>query len=176
MVAPLINLRSNSTMSEELPQATLAEMTSEIVSAYASHNQLAASELATLVGAVAGELRKVGVRPAESAQARLEPVVPVRRSIASDHLVCLVCGKKQKLLKRHLSTEHALTPEAYRSTFELKPDYPMAAPNYSEKRRELALRSGLGHPKKPAPKPRRKAAAQSRTKASATDAPTAAAE
>jgi ROS/MUCR transcriptional regulator protein len=48
-------------MAEELPQATLAEMTSEIVCAYASHNQVAASELATLVGAVAGELRKVGI-------------------------------------------------------------------------------------------------------------------
>jgi predicted transcriptional regulator len=74
-------------MAEELPQATLAEMTSEIVCAYASHNQVAASELATLVGAVAGELRKVGIRPAEQEQVRPEPVVPVRRSIASDHLV-----------------------------------------------------------------------------------------
>jgi predicted transcriptional regulator len=163
-------------MSEELSQATLAEITSEIVSAYASHNQLAASELATLVGAVAGELRKVGVRPAEPAQVRPEPVVPVRRSIASGHLVCLMCGKKQKLLKRHLSTEHALTPEQYRSAFELKPDYPMVAPDYAHQRRELALKIGLGRPTKPEPKRKRKSAARSRTKASATDAPAAAVE
>src|SRR5918996_2720080 len=101
-------------MAEELSQTALAEITSEIVSAYASHNQLATSELATLVGAVAGELRKVGIRPAEPAEVRPEPVVPVRRSIAADHLVCLLCGKKQKLLKRHLSTEHALAPQQYR--------------------------------------------------------------
>jgi predicted transcriptional regulator len=98
---------------------------------------------------------------------------PARRAIASDHLVCLACGKKQKLLKRHLSTEHALTPEQYRSTFELRPDYPMVAPNYAKQRRELALKIGLGRPKKPAPKPRRKTAARSRAKASGTAAPAA---
>jgi predicted transcriptional regulator len=159
-------------MAEELSQTALAEMTSEIVSAYASHNQLATSELARLVGAVAGELRKVGARPAEQEQVKPEPVVPVRRSITPDHLLCLVCGKKQRLLKRHLLTEHALTPEQYRATFELKPDYPMAAPNYSQQRRELAVKIGLGKPRKPAAKPRRKPAGRSR--ASGTAAPGAA--
>jgi predicted transcriptional regulator len=71
----------------------------------------------------------------------------VRRSIASDHLVCLVCGKKQKLLKRHLTTEHALTPGQYRAMFELRPDYPLVAPNYAKQRRELALKIGLRRPK-----------------------------
>jgi predicted transcriptional regulator len=46
-----------------------------------------------------------------------------------DHLVCLICGKKQKLLKRHLAVEHELTPNQYRDSFELKPEYPMAAPD-----------------------------------------------
>jgi predicted transcriptional regulator len=45
--------------------------------------------------------------------------------------------------------EHELTPNQYRETFGLKPDYPMAAPNYTEQRRELALTIGLGRPKKP---------------------------
>ena len=75
-------------------------------------------------------------------------MVSARRSVRPDHLVCLVCGKKQKLLKRHLAVEHELTPEQYRESFGLKPDYPMAAPNYAEKRRELALKIGLGRPRK----------------------------
>jgi predicted transcriptional regulator len=62
--------------------------------------------------------------------------------------VCLICGKKQKLLKRHLAVEHELTPNQYRETFGLKSDYPMAAPNYTRQRRELALSIGLGRPKK----------------------------
>jgi predicted transcriptional regulator len=83
-------------------------------------------------------------------------------------------GKKQKLLKRHLATEHALAPEQYRAMFELRPDYPMVAPNYAQQRRELALQIGLGRPKKPALKPRRKAAPRSHRKASGIDAPAAA--
>jgi predicted transcriptional regulator len=70
--------------------------------------------------------------------------VPVRRSIAPDRLTCLVCGKIQKTLKRHLAVAHDLTPAAYRELFELKPDYPMAAPSYAQERAELARRIGLG--------------------------------
>ena len=72
----------------------------------------------------------------------------VRRSGRRDHLVCLICGKKQKLIKRHLAVKHDLTPGQYRETFGLKSDYPMAAPNYAQQRRELAVKIGLGPPRK----------------------------
>ena len=91
-----------------------------------------------------------------------EPAVSVRRSVRPDHLVCLICGKKQKLLKRHLAVEHELTPNQYRETFGLKPDYPMVAPNYAQQRRELALSIGLGRPKKPARRRRKSTALPTR--------------
>ena len=62
----------------------------------------------------------------------------------------LICGKKQKLLKRHLAVEHELTPNQYRESFGLKPDYPMVTPKYAQQRRELALSIGLGRARKPA--------------------------
>ena len=61
-----------------------------------------------------------------------------------------MCGKKQKLLKRHLSSAHNLTPPEYREMFGLRRDYPMTAPSYVEMRAEIARRVGLGRPKKPA--------------------------
>jgi predicted transcriptional regulator len=72
--------------------------------------------------------------------------------------VCLICGKKQKLLKRHLAVEHELTPNQYRETFGLKPDYPMAAPNYAQQRRELAVKIGLGRRKRPGRRARKSSA------------------
>jgi predicted transcriptional regulator len=129
-------------------QISLAVMTAEIVSAYVAHNQIATPDLVTLVGAVAAELRNVGKRAEQPAETKSEPAVPVRRSIGSDHLVCLVCGKRHKLLKRHLALEHGLTPTEYRDSFGLKPDYPMTAPSYAEQRRGLALKIGLGSRKK----------------------------
>jgi predicted transcriptional regulator len=130
------------------PPSSLAQLTAEIVSAYVSNNEIAPSELAGLITTVAGQLRKVGAEPDQPAEEKLEPVVSVRRSIRPDHLVCLICGKPQKVLKRHLAVRHELTPAGYRERFGLKADYPMTAPNYAQQRREVALASGLGRPKK----------------------------
>lgn len=72
------------------------------------------------------------------------PAVSVRRSLASkDHIISLIDGKPYKTLRRHLST-HGLTPEQYRERYNLKSDYPMVAENYSETRRNMAKKIGLG--------------------------------
>jgi predicted transcriptional regulator len=81
---------------------------------------------------------------------RPEPKVSVRASIKPDYIVCLEDGKKQKMLKRHLMTNHGMTPSQYRERWGLPADYPMVAPNYAEQRRTLAKSIGLGT------KPRRK--------------------
>jgi predicted transcriptional regulator len=140
------------------PPSSLAQLTAEIVSAYVSNNEIAPSELGGLITTVAGQLSKVGAEPDQPAEEKPEPAVSARRSIRPDHLVCLICGRKQKLLKRHLAVEHELTPNQYRETFGLKSDYPMAAPSYAQRRREIAFRIGLGRPKKPARRARKSTA------------------
>jgi predicted transcriptional regulator len=136
----------------------LADTTAEIVSAYVTHNQVAASDLPTVIRTVAGILAALGQEPQAAVPSKREPAVAVRRSVRPDRLLCLVCGKPQKLLKRHLAVAHELTPTQYRETFGLKPSYPMVAPSYAQQRGELALRIGLGRPKKPTRRRRRKAA------------------
>jgi predicted transcriptional regulator len=72
------------------------------------------------------------------------PAVTVRKSLGSkDHIISLIDGKPYKTLRRHLST-HGLTPEEYRARYNLKSDYPMVAPTYSEARRAMAHKIGLG--------------------------------
>jgi predicted transcriptional regulator len=137
-------------VNETSERTRVAALTAEVVSAYVSNNQIAPSELAGLITTVAGQLSRVGAEPDQPVEEKSEPAVSVRRSIRPDHLVCLICGRKQKVLKRHLAVEHDLTPNQYRETFGLKSDYPMAAPNYVQQRREIALRTGLGTLKKPA--------------------------
>jgi predicted transcriptional regulator len=48
------------------------------------------------------------------------------------------------MLKRHLMTNHGMTPDEYRRKWGLAADYPMVAPNYAEQRRKLAKSIGLG--------------------------------
>jgi hypothetical protein len=70
--------------------------------------------------------------------------VSIRSSVKPDHIVCLEDGKKLKMLKRYLMTKFQMTPDQYRAKWDLKSDYPMVAPNYSETRKALALTLGLG--------------------------------
>jgi predicted transcriptional regulator len=142
---------------EDQPKpASLARLTTDIVAAYVAHNQVTAADLGTLIGTVANRLCALG-RPQEPEPVKLGPAVPVRRSIP-DHLVCLVCGKRLRMLRRHLAAEHGLTPGQYREAFGLKSDYPMAAPSYSRQRSEFAKHHGLGRPKKEPPRRRRRTA------------------
>ncbi|OHD03804.1 MAG: hypothetical protein A2095_05380 [Sphingomonadales bacterium GWF1_63_6] len=72
------------------------------------------------------------------------PAVSVRKSLASrEHLISLIDGRPYKTLKRHLAS-HGLTPAQYRERYGLASTYPMVAPAYSEQRREVAQRLGLG--------------------------------
>ena len=48
------------------------------------------------------------------------------------------------MLKRHLMTNHGMTPNEYREKWGLPADYPMVAPNYAKARSELAKTMGLG--------------------------------
>lgn len=139
-------------MSESETHTNTAELTAEIVSAYVSNNKIAAADVAMLISTVGVQITKLGSAVEPPPEEKPEPAVPIRRSIQPNHLICLVCGKPQKILKRHLAVQHGLTPALYRERFELKPDYPMAAPNYVQQRREVALQTGLGRPKKPARK------------------------
>jgi len=48
------------------------------------------------------------------------------------------------MLKRHLNTDHQITPEEYRRKWDLPRSYPMVAPDYAKKRSALAKKIGLG--------------------------------
>ena len=72
------------------------------------------------------------------------PAVSVRKSLASkDHIISMIDGKPYKTLRRHLAT-NGLTPEEYRERYNLKADYPMVSETYSESRRAMAKKIGLG--------------------------------
>jgi hypothetical protein len=70
--------------------------------------------------------------------------VSVRRSVRPDHIICIDCGYKGKMLKRHLQSRHGLSVIQYKLRWNLSSDYPMTAPNYSEQRSQFARSIGLG--------------------------------
>jgi predicted transcriptional regulator len=122
---------------------TLLTLTADIVAAHVSNNSVAVNDLPTLIQNVHSALTGISPRAAAS-EPRPEPKVPIRSSVRPDYIVCLEDGKRQKMLKRHLMTNHGMTPDQYRQKWGLAADYPMVAPNYAEQRRTLAKSIGLG--------------------------------
>lgn len=123
---------------------TLITLTSDIVAAHVSNNSVAVDELPTLISNVYGALAVLGHAAAAPEATPLKPAVSVRASVKPDKVVCLDCGAELQMLKRHLMTHHGMTPEDYRARWNLPADYPLVAPNYAEKRRDLAVKIGLG--------------------------------
>ena len=122
---------------------TLLTLTADIVAAHVSNNSVAVNDLQNLIQNVHAALTDISARPT-APEAKPEPKVSIRSSIKPDYIVCLEDGKRQKMLKRHLMTNHGMTPDEYRRKWGLSADYPMVAPNYAEQRRKLAKSIGLG--------------------------------
>jgi predicted transcriptional regulator len=122
----------------------------DIVSAYVSNNSVSHADLPKLIADVHKSLTKLGqggtVEVPEPV--KLEPAVPIKKSVTPDYIISLEDGKKFKSLKRHLSTAFNMTPDEYRAKWGLPSNYPMVAPNYAQARSELAKQSGLGQARK----------------------------
>jgi predicted transcriptional regulator len=122
---------------------TFITLAADVVVAHVSNNSVAMADVAGLIRTVFGALQSAA-QPSAPVEVRAEPAVSVSASVKPDAITCLECGAKFKMLKRHLTTDHGTTPAEYRDRWNLSNDYPMVASNYSAKRKELALKIGLG--------------------------------
>ncbi|MBF0588021.1 MAG: MucR family transcriptional regulator [Magnetococcales bacterium] len=140
----------------------LVKRAAEIVEAYVSNNEVPADEVPALLNEVYNSLVRMSGGVGDAAQAaiaggveegggagssshpRVTPAVPVSEAVHKGYVVCLMCGKRCKALKGHLTRSHKIEVDDYRGMFDLPKDFPLVAPNYSARRRQLAIDAGLG--------------------------------
>ena len=128
----------------------LMVLAASIVAAQVANGGMTADQLPALIQSVFDALATA--KQKTTAPPRPEPAVTIRQSIRPDHLVCLDCGKHLSILKRHLHTDHQLSPADYRRRWGLLASYPMVAPAYAKVRSSLAKKIGLGRSSRPAMK------------------------
>jgi predicted transcriptional regulator len=116
-------------------------LTAQVVSSYVSNNRLSGEQLRELIQAVYQTLSAVETGPcAGQAGAR-----------SGGEEVCLSWPRHVprlcqgfSMLKRHLNTEHQLTPDEYRARYDLPRGYPLVAPRTTPRRdRRWRKRSDL---------------------------------
>ena len=117
-------------------------LATEIISAHVRNDAVQTDELPGLIQQVFNTLSTVQQQSVPPP--RPEPAVPVKKSVQSDRIICLDCGRHFSMIKRHLMTDHQLTPEQYRRRWQLSPTYPLVAPAYAKTRSALAKEFGLG--------------------------------
>jgi predicted transcriptional regulator len=134
----------------------IISLAAQIVSAHVANNDVAVQQLPAFIREVHRALATVGQAVLEPIKP--EPAVAVKKSVFADHILCLDCGKSFKMLKRHLSTDHQMTPDEYRIKWGLPPSYPVVAADYAATRSTLAKASGLGRkaPTPPPPPPKKR--------------------
>lgn len=130
--------------------SNLTELTAQIIVARAAKKDMSTEELlqemqmvySFLKGAESGEAQvTAAVPPAE------EPVlqkINFKQIFKKDEVICLICNKGFKTLKKHLTQAHQLTDKEYKMQFGIAAKQPLVAKAYSEKKRADAQKNNLG--------------------------------
>ena len=125
----------------------ILKLSTKIMASYLANNKCEPENIINIFDNIFLGLKNIGTRDSNQSQLKT-PAIPIENSIKEDKIICLEDGKSFKMLKRHLARNYNLTPEQYRTKWDLPVDYPMVAPSYSKKRQKLAKESGLGKTKK----------------------------
>ncbi|NIQ96006.1 MAG: MucR family transcriptional regulator [Desulfuromonadales bacterium] len=126
----------------------LLEMASEIVAAHASTSPMSKedliNELSEIHSALSALEKGEEVSTEGAAGEQQEPVVTKRKAFGKKQIYCMICGKGFTTLTRHLKSTHDMKPGEYRKQFGIPAGTPLAAKDYSESRRQMAIEKDLG--------------------------------
>lgn len=129
------------------------ELIANVAASYLRRNPTSPDQIATVIANITMALDQAAEKatiPTDQSVAAEVPskaqqsVVSIRESVHRDYLVCLEDGIHVRTLKKHLAVAHGMTPDEYRAKWGLPADYPMVAPEYSERRSKMAKAIGLG--------------------------------
>ncbi|QXE91930.1 MucR family transcriptional regulator [Geomonas subterranea] len=124
--------------------ATLVEIAAQIVASHASSTPMTSDQLIFEISKVHSALKNLEAgEPIEGVE-ETKPSMSVKEAFKKGEVVCMLCGKGGfKTLARHLNTAHGMKPGEYKKQFGIPGKQPLAAKNYSEARRKMALDRGL---------------------------------
>jgi predicted transcriptional regulator len=125
--------------------ATIMEMAAEIIAAHASTTPMTKEELIAELNEVHSALSSLekGEAIATAVEIEESPAVSRKKAFGKDKIYCMICGKGFKTLSRHLKTAHEMSAAEYRQQFDIPRSQSLAAKNYSESRRQMAVDRGL---------------------------------
>ena len=83
----------------EVSKDDLLRFSTDIVASYVGRNTVSGEGLPVLINTVFAALNDLDGAKDAAAATNQKPAVSIRRSVTSDHIICLEDGKKLKMLK-----------------------------------------------------------------------------
>ena len=129
--------------------SNLTELTAQIIAARAAKKEMSTEEFQQEMQMVYSFLKNVEdgtvlpVTQEPSAETKPQKV-NLKQYFKKDEVICMICNKGFKALKRHLTVVHDLKPGEYKKQFGIPSKQSLVAKAYSEKWRQAALDRGQG--------------------------------
>ena len=129
--------------------SNLTELTTQIIAARAARKDMSKEEFqeemqmvySFLKGIEEGSVQSTAQEPVADTKPRK---INLKQYFKKDEVICAICNKGFKTLKRHLSIAHGLKPGEYKKQFGISSSQSLAAKSYVESRRQMAIEKGLG--------------------------------
>jgi predicted transcriptional regulator len=128
--------------------ASLAELTVQVLTVRMAKKEMTLEEIqkemvsiSTMIKAIdEGTLQEPTVIAAEPAAQKIN----FKQIFKKDEVICLICNKGFKTLKKHLKVSHSITDREYKKQFNIPAKQALIAKNYSDERKQAALERGQG--------------------------------
>lgn len=125
-------------------QERAAEIASQVLCAYLSHNSVSADDLPGLAARTYAALETVFTSPSSEAM-RAEPPTQdqIAASVTHDAIISFENGRRYRSLRRHLN-QLGMSDDQYRAKWGLPSDYPLVAQSFSDLRSSAARAQRFG--------------------------------
>jgi predicted transcriptional regulator len=128
---------------------SLSELTVQVLTARLAKRDMSLEELQKEMAAISKQLKDIesgNVQEPVSETPAEEPKKEInfKQIFKKDEVICLICNKGFKTLKRHLNTVHQTTDKEYKAQFGIPAKQALVAKSYSDQKKAFALENKLG--------------------------------
>ena len=141
---------------DSLSDFTILNFAKKIITSYLNNNPVLPQQLETLIRETSTTLKQLPLQNLQKvSHCQHQESVHIFNSVTNEFIICLEDGKKFQCLQSHLTRTHKMTPEEYRSKWNLPSDYPMACQRYKKKSADLFLENQKKYPDRRVGRPRK---------------------
>jgi predicted transcriptional regulator len=129
--------------------ATLSELTVQVLTARLAKKEMSLEELQKEMLTISSMLKGIdeGTLQEPAAETVEEPKpqkINLKKVFKENEVICLLCNKGFKTLKKHLAQAHQISDKEYKAQFSIPAKQVLAAKSYSEQKKAFALEHKLG--------------------------------